>query len=56
MAQLRVDGTAIMRAESASVVAILRESPLPQAVGAIVEDSHIHSDWLTEGARATASN
>ncbi len=51
MAQLRVDGKAIMRAERASVIAILRESLLPQAVGAIVEDSHIHSDWLTEGAK-----
>jgi hypothetical protein len=51
MAQLRVDSTAIMRDESASVVAIIRESPLPQAIGAIVEDTHIHSDWLTEGAK-----
>ena len=51
MAPLKVDGIAIMRAESASVVAILRKSSSSQAVGTIVEDTHTHFEWLADGAK-----
>ena len=54
MAPLKVDGIAIMSAESASVVAILRKSSSSQAVGAIVEDSHTHFEWLADGAKTSS--
>jgi hypothetical protein len=52
MPSLRVDGTAIARAESTSVVAILAKSRSPDVVGAIVNDAHTHADWLIEGAKS----
>jgi hypothetical protein len=46
-----VDGRGIVRAESASVLAILAGSRRPDVVGAIVHDAHSHADWLADGAK-----